>query len=177
MNLDEVSETLKRIDLMTYDDSEDVSKKDIPTEESEHRDWLLDALTTAPKPFNNIDNGFVANFGGRGGATTEIGSNDRYVFRKIEPTKHIKYTNNVSLKEIEELVQKPYKVRSGKKSNKRFAPPKIDEKSSRDTESTEVSTKEEVNNHPTATLMKHYNEELLSLLKQSVQKKRDLKLK
>lgn len=172
-----MSETLKRIDMMAYDDSDDVSKKDIPTEESEDRDWLLDTLTTGPKPFNNIDNGFVANFGGRGGTSTEMDSNDRYALRKIETTKRIKYTNKVSLKEIEELVQKPYKVRSRRKSNKRFAPPKIDEKSLGDTETTEVSSKEEVNNHPTATLMKHNNEELLSLLKQSVQKKRDLKMK
>lgn len=174
MNINQVSEKLKFIDLMTYDDSDEVNKKGALVEESEARDWLIDTLSAGSKSFN-IDNGFGTNFGGRGRQSIEMTTNDRYVHRKIEPSLSRNHNNKVMLKELEELVQKPNKASGKRKSNKRFTTPKFDEKSLRDIETTQESGKEGPSSTPMEVFMKHNHEELLNLLQQSVQKKRESK--
>lgn len=169
--------TLREILMMQSSEDVDRLQKEPPLSEPTEKDFLFEALGAGSKPFNNMEQGFVSNSGGRfknGAGEQDTGE---VTHRKIDLLRSVKSAYALSNQLVSEVPQANSRETFRRRSNKRFT---IQNRTISDIDgdkAVEGLVKANDNSVVNIEFIKHQYHELRHLLRQKTKKKRDVKRK
>ena len=174
---EDAQSTLRGILGMQSREDADGSQKEPRPSDPPEKDFLFEALGAGSKPFNNMDQGFVSNSGGRfknGAGEQDTGE---ATHRKIDLLRSVKSAYALSNQLDSGLPQENSRGAFGRRSKERFS---IQNRTISETEGDKAAgglVKASEDSVANVEFIKHQYHELRHLLKQKTKKKRETKRK